>query len=211
MMLQWPLEEVAISKATNCAQTMSWHQPHIPPLHKTCSSPLKHHPALPSASSSLFPAQHSGGQDKNTGVASSLLRHILASFGKHRLQAEGKASHRAGQSPHILIKLNITFTTRTKIQGVQGILKLPLVLRNSKHHQEHCLKCSNVLWGEGRGPAAPSWVPGHECRRWQASHHIQQAKTQLCKIHFRSHILASHVNESTEDNKEKIPSYRVNN
>lgn len=140
VVLQQPLEAVAISQTTNCAQTMSWHQPHTPPPHIKCSSPSKHHTALPSAPSSSFPAQHSGGQDKNTGVASSLLRHILASFGKHRMQAERKASHRAGQSPHILIKLNITLTARTNIQGVQGILKLPLVLRNSKHHQKHCLK-----------------------------------------------------------------------
>lgn len=80
-------------------QTMPRPCPGIKHLPKKCSPPLKHHPALPSTSSSLFPAQRSGGQDRNIGVASSLLRHILASSRKHRMQAERKASHRGGQSP----------------------------------------------------------------------------------------------------------------
>lgn len=89
--------------------------------------------------------------------------------------------------PHILIKLNITLTTRTKIQ-VQGILKLPLVLRNSKHHQEHCSKIQCCREKEG------ALQPSHGCQEVASiSSHTAGQNTELCKIHFRSHSLASHV------------------
>lgn len=135
---------------------MSWHQP---PSSKKRPAPSKCHPALPGASSFLFPAQRSGGQDRNVGVASSLLRHILASSRKRRAQAERKASRGGGQSPQIPIKLNITLMTYTKIQVVQGILKLSLMLGDSKHRQGVAQRCSSTLQGERRGCAAALRVP----------------------------------------------------
>jgi len=55
-------------------QTMPRPCPGINHPPKKHPAPSKHHPALPGASSFLFPAQRSAGQDRNTGVASSLLR-----------------------------------------------------------------------------------------------------------------------------------------
>lgn len=91
---------------------------------ENCPPLSKHHPALPGTPSffflrrsrlkywsSFFPAETHPGKFQET-----------LHTGRR------KASHRRGQSPRVPIKLNITFTTCTKIQGVQGILKLPLIL-----------------------------------------------------------------------------------
>lgn len=123
-------------------------------------APSKSHPALPRRFKLLVPSSALGRSRQKYWSASSLLRHILASSRKHRTQAERKASHRGGQSPQIPIKLNIILMTYTKIQGVQRILKLPLMPGDSKHCQGVAQRCGSTLQGERRGCAAASRAPG---------------------------------------------------